>query len=56
MCTKVKILFFLLFISQIIIGQSFKIFADKPKRYNIFGNSVSIEDNFLIVTSKEPLL
>ena len=56
MWTKVKILFFSLFISQIIIGQSYKIFADKPKRYTIFGNSVSIEDNFLIVTSKEPLL
>ncbi|HHH54911.1 MAG TPA: hypothetical protein ENK91_14710, partial [Bacteroidetes bacterium] len=44
----------LLFICQTLFGQIHKIFSDKPKLYSIFGNSVSIENNYLITTSKEP--
>ncbi len=54
MIKYIRISILLLFISQSLHGQIHKIYSDKPKLYSIFGNSVYIEGDYLISTSKEP--
>ncbi len=54
MLNNYKNIILLLFISQTLFGQIQKIFSDVPKLYSIFGNSVNIEGDYLIATSKEP--
>ncbi len=54
MLKHIRISVVFLFISQTLFGQVHKIYSDKPKLYSIFGNSVNIDGDYLISTSKEP--